>query len=735
MARVSRLASPLQWNIAQKKTAFAARERFLYSYALNVFDFSESFEAGVPVGGAEAIALTERIFSGDSPWLKTCLRMESRPQQTNMALAAARAFSASAALLFEAGTGVGKSLAYLLPGIIFSLLSGKKLVVSTNTIPLQEQILKKDLPICRKLFSRVPELQKYENFKVVLMVGKANYLCGTRLAQALKRHEGIFDGNDGSDTARELLLIRDWAAQPDCTGLREHLPQRVSDEVWEMVNADSAACSRKNCSHKNCFYQRARAALDAANLVVVNHHLLFSLIGAGAVPQGDETGILYPNDFVVIDEAHRVPDVATDYFGVEISSTGLLRLLSRVANAYKKGGVLREYGRNEGLNLIAEAKSAVEDFFSDLRFRFLEKNKTFRFRERDWAQNVCEIPLGKLENKLKQIAQIEERSHAKDEINDFAKRIEAHRLAIRECLELRNAPQNVYWATLGTGKFRTVTLCGKPVDVAKQLAATLFSRKTGIVLSSATLSDGNAMTRFRKRCGADLVDENILSLRENSPFDYEKNMEIFLAKNLPEPDKENGALATEHLAEICAHCVKNVPAGGTLILCTSYEICRALAHGLRERISDASRKILVQGEDFSRQELIARFVAAGNAVLIGTSSFWTGIDVPGAALSQVIITRLPFANPREPLVEARGEWIAENGGKPFFEMSVPDAVLQFRQGIGRLIRKASDRGRIVILDSRMLNKTYGKRFLAALPHSRHCVFMRENFREAITPFE
>ncbi len=699
-----------------------------------VFDFSESFESGVPVGGTEAIALTERIFSGSSAWLKKYLRMEARPQQTNMALAVARTFANASPLLFEAGTGVGKSLAYLLPGIIFSLLSGKKFVVSTNTIPLQEQILKKDLPICRKLFARVPELQKYENFKVVLMVGKANYLCGTRLAQAVKRHEGLFDGNDGSDTASQLSVIRDWAASPDCTGLREHLPQRVSDDVWEMVNADSAACSRKNCSHETCFYQRARAALDAANLVVVNHHLLFSLIGAGAAPQGDESGVLYPNDFAVIDEAHRVPDVATDYFGVEISSTGLLRLLSRIAGAYKRGGVLRQYGKSEGTGLISEAKAATEDFFSDLRFRFLEKNRTFRFRERDWAQNVCEIPLGKLENKLKQIAQVETHSHAKDEINDFAKRIETYRLAIRECLELRNAPKNVYWATVSTGKFRTVTLCGKPVDVAPQLATTLFSRNTGIVLSSATLSDGSSMARFRKRCGADAATANVSSLKEDSPFNYRKNMEIFLGKNLPEPDKENGVLATEHLSDICAHCIGTVPDGGTLILCTSYEICRALAIGLRERLGSADREILVQGEDFSRQELMTRFVSSGNAVLVGTSSFWTGIDVPGSALSQVILTRLPFANPREPLVEARGEWIAENGGKPFFEMSVPDAVLQFRQGIGRLIRKSGDRGRVVILDSRMLNKTYGKRFIAALPHLEYSVFTAENFRDTIPPF-
>ena len=698
-----------------------------------MFDFSESFETGLPVGGTETVALTERIFSGAEPWLKARLKMEARPQQTNMALAAARAFASDSTLLFEAGTGVGKSLAYLIPGLIFSKLSKKKFVVSTLTIPLQEQILKKDLEICRRLFSRVPALERFADFKVVLMLGKQNYLCGTRLAQALKRHEGLFDGSDGSETARQLLMLRDWAAQPGCTGLREHLPQRVDDEVWEMVSADSAACSRKNCSPDFCFYQRSRAALDDADIVVVNHHLLFSLIGAGATPHGDEIGILYPNDFVVLDEAHSVPDVATDYFGTEISSAGLSRLLARVASAYKKGGVLSDYRNADALGLISEARAAAEEFFSDVRFRLLEKNRTSRFREPGWAQNVCELPLGRLETRLKQTAQVETRTHAKDEISDFAKRIEAHRLAIRECLELRDTPKKVYWAAAAANRLRTVSLCGKPVDVAPDLAETLFSRRTSVLLSSATLTDGESMTRFRKSCGADLGAGTAISLKENSPFDYEANMEIFLAKNMPEPDKKNGALETRVMTEICAHCVAGMQAGGTLVLCTSHDTCRALTDGLRRRL-DASRPVFAQGEERSRQELVRLFAEHGNAVLVGTASFWTGIDVPGSALSQLIVTRLPFANPREPIVEARGEWILENGGKPFFEMSVPDAVLHFRQGIGRLIRKSDDRGRVVVLDSRILNKSYGRRFLAALPHRNFSVFTVENFASDIPDF-
>ena len=188
------------------------------------------------------------------------------------------------------------------------------------------------------------------------MLGKHNYLCGTRLAQALRRREGIFDGSDGSESARELRLIRDWAARPGCTGLREHLPQRVSDEVWESVNADSSACSRRHCFPDTCFYQRARAAIGEADIVVVNHHLLFSLVGAGAAPQGDETGILYPNDFAVIDEAHNVPDVATSYFGTEISSAGVQRLLARVASAFKKGGVRRFRARKAGRSSRTRAR-------------------------------------------------------------------------------------------------------------------------------------------------------------------------------------------------------------------------------------------------------------------------------------------------------------------------------------------------------------------------------------------
>ncbi|MCD8283390.1 MAG: ATP-dependent DNA helicase [Opitutae bacterium] len=703
-----------------------------------IFEKAEASATASAFGefASEVLDLTRKVFRTNG-WLRSRLRMENRPQQTRMAESVAETFVDGASLLFEAGTGVGKSLAYLVPGLIYAKLSRKKFVVSTNTILLQEQILKKDLAICRDLFSGVPELHDFAGFKVVLMIGKANYLCGTRLAESLRRREGIFDGSDGSAAAQELKMIRDWWAEEGCTGIREHLPRRVSDDVWESVNADSRACSRKNCTPQTCAYRRARAELERADLVVVNHSLLFSMIDAGAVPQGDAPGVLYANDFVVLDEAHRVPDVATDYFGVETSSYAVQHLLTRILNACRKSGVLAKHGKAELEGLVAEAKDAADVFFNQIRFGFLDKGRqTVRFREPDWLQNVCEIPLGNLENRLKAIAQIEERPTTKDEINDFADDLQEHRLAIRECLELKRAPKYVYWAELGQGARRIVKVSGAPIDVAPQLADALFGRGTSAVLSSATLSDNRGnMSRFRNCCGAGLAGDSVRMGREESPFDYAKNMEIFVSEDCPEQDKhEELGKNVEYNAAVVAHCAKMMPAGGILVLCTSFDFCSKFAKELRKLLSD-EREILVQGEGMMRPELTRRFTHGGNAILIGNHSFWTGIDVPGVALSQVVVPRLPFANPAIPIVEARMEWIKERGGNPFFEMSLPDAVLQFRQGIGRLIRKTTDRGRLILTDSRLLKKAYGKQFLSALPHQKYVRFTRDLLETCIGPWE
>ncbi len=704
-------------------------------------DFDEIFEReidGVPAldfgeFSAEVLDLTRKVFA-QKGWLQKFLKMENRPQQTRMANAVAETFSSGNSLLFEAGTGVGKSLAYLVPGLIFSKLSRKKFVVSTNTILLQEQILKKDLELCRKLFGSVPALKKIADFKVVSMLGKANYLCGTRLAEALRNHDGIFDGSDGSAAAQELKMIKNWWAEENCAGTREHLPKRVSEDVWESVNADSKTCSRKNCSPKNCAYQRARAALENADLVVVNHNLLFALVGAGAAPAAETSGILYPNDFVVLDEAHRVPEIATEYFGARTSSYAIQRLLSRIASATKKNGVLSK-NRGELEAALSFAKEKVEEFFTNIRFEFFKEEKamTRRFRERNWAENLCEIPLGNVEKRLKSIAEVEERVPAKDEINDFAEKIQAHRLAIRECLELKNAPEYVYWAELSAGTRRTISLSGAPIDVAELLAEALFEKGTSAVFSSATLSDSNGeMARFKTCCVADLAGIFVKTGREESPVDYAKNMEIFVAEDCPAP--ENDAENVAYNAEIAANFVNALPSGGTLILSTSFDFCSKIAAELL-KIFGNEREIFVQESGVSRHEITRKFIESGNGILIGNQSFWTGIDVPGSALSQVILTRLPFANPAIPLVEAKIELLRERGKIPFFEMTLPDAEMLFRQGIGRLIRKSNDRGRLILTDSRLVKKPYGKHFLSALPHQKYVRFSKDVLKFLLKNFE
>jgi len=272
-----------------------------------------------------------RIFA-EGGWLQDGLQLEHRPQQEQMARAVAAAMKADEPLLFEAGTGVGKSLAYLLPGIVHAIDQGRQLIVSTNTIALQEQLETKDLPLCRRVFEAAPEMVAYTKFKSTVLVGKSNYLCTTRLANALRDKHELFT----TPEHEELLRIAAWAEVTQ-DGLRHELTPTVSHDVWDLVNADSSSCSRKYCDCEKCFYQRARGRMRQANVIVVNHSLLFAHINAGgAAEKGGARGVLLPDDFVVLDEAHTVPEVATDHFGLRLSSYGTDRLLKHLYNPKTK---------------------------------------------------------------------------------------------------------------------------------------------------------------------------------------------------------------------------------------------------------------------------------------------------------------------------------------------------------------------------------------------------------------
>lgn len=659
--------------------------------------------------------------------LCTALKLEHRPEQDQMARTVAAAMLDDVPLLFEAGTGVGKSLAYLLPGLIHAVDQGRQMIVSTHTISLQEQIEQKDLPICRRVFKANPDLARYADFRSTVLVGKSNYLCPTRLGHALADRATLFADAD----YEELQRIAAWA-ETTPTGLRHDLKPPPKPEVWDAVNADSSSCSRKHCDAEKCHYQRARARLRTAQVVIVNHALLFALINAGgAQAQGADTetrGVLFPDDFLVLDEAHTVPEVATNNFGLSLSSYGVDRALKFLFNPRTKRGLFRKLGGPEAQQLVIDALDASKLFFDFIANKILTPRAIVRIRDHGVAEPILDGPLGALQRLLGRLGDKLEDGRERDEILEQKQRIKGLQAGLTEWLTLGDKG-HVYWAERSGRKQTIVSLRSAPIDVAPELRKHLFGCRTSVVCTSATLAMGGSIGPLAERIGADHAQK----VAVKSPFDFKNHMRVYVASDVPLPTPKEARLALETLTDYIRFCTEKVR-GGTLVLFTSYTDMRAVAMALEPAWRQAGRPFLMQGADLSRTELAHQMRSLGNAVLFGTDSFWTGVDVPGAALSQVIITRLPFDPPTHPITEAQCEHISERGGNPFNELTLPDALIKFRQGIGRLIRSKTDRGSITLLDTRVLAKTYGREFLAALPVNTYERMDRNNRETVFRPF-
>ena len=664
------------------------------------------------------VSLVESIFR-EGGHLQTQLELDHRPQQAAMALATATSLEADQPLFFEAGTGVGKSLAYLIPGILHSIDTERPFIVSSHTISLQEQIRNKELKICRALFERVPELRRYAHFKAALMVGRGNYCCSTRLNNALKEAQSgqteLFPAEGREDLAR----LASWAATSR-DGLLQELSPAPLPDVWDAVNADSSTCSRKNCDPALCFYQRARKQLLSANCIVLNHSLLFSLINAGMPPKGETRGILLPEDSVVIDEAHRIPAIATDHFGLHLSSFAVDRALKRLYNPRKNRGLLRKFGQSWDQDAIANAIDANREFFASIAETLLLKHPIRRIHEPDFCEDLLSGPLKEVAERLGAIIQAIDDERAQEELRDHRRRILGYRDAVGGFIQCAEE-DHVHWVERSGKRGQIVTLRTAPLDVAPYLREAIFSRSTAAILTSATLSNGRRIDDFAEKTGGEAAEAQI----ESSPFDYEQNCRIFIATDSPAPEPGRGRLDLDYLANMICWCVRNVT-GGSLVLFTSHHDLRQVRERCEPFFHKLKRPLLSQGHGRARSDITRRFAEAGNGALFGTDSFWTGVDVPGPALSQVILTRLPFENPSHPVSEARSESIRNRGGNPFAEMVIPEAIVKFRQGMGRLIRRQEDAGNIVILDSRILTKSYGREFLDALPKRTFERFNRDN---------
>ena len=669
------------------------------------------------------------VFAADGPLARALPGFAPRPQQIRMAEEVGLALAAGRHLVVEAGTGVGKSLAYLVPAILWTTGAARgdaprRIVVSTFTRALQEQLARKDLPLLERLFDPLGIPVRH-----ALLMGGENYLCVQRL-DLMTREPGLA----GAGNHREILADLGRHAATAASGLRSEIPFAVPDDLWAAVRRDRDVClGPRGPFWDACLYRRDLVRAREAEIVVVNHALFFLDLALGG-------RILPPHDAVILDEAHRAEEAAAAQFGATLGRSSVARLLREIAPAGRgarrprkthPGGITFDPAvRDAALAVGREADLFFVDVgrvAADLAAR---RGRGARPGRDSAAPASTRLPSGalpgdRLRGPLLALAEdLEAQGRATADPGSAASlqtlALRARDLWLRLDLFLRQSRDDmVYWAEPDAGRDGTATLRAAPIEVGTQLRTRLFESGRTVVMTSATLTAAGSFAHIRHRLGLTAAAEAALG----SPFDYGRQALLYLPDRMPDP----ASAPHEYASAVADQCGALIEAsdGGALVLFTSYALLRRVHEALRPESERLGLALHRHTPDGTATALLEEFRAGRRGVLLGAMTFWQGVDVPGEALRLVIITRLPFDIPDHPVAEARNEAIRARGGDPFVEDSLPEAILTFRQGFGRLIRSHDDRGVVAVLDPRVHTRGYGGAFLESLPACRRTPSIEE----------
>ena len=691
----------------------------------------------------------KNYFSKDGILAKEIKGFEYRQEQEEMAQYIQEAINEDKKIIVEAGTGTGKTLAYLIPAIKWAVVNKKKVIIATNTINLQEQLLLKDIPLAKSIIK--------DEFSYVLVKGRNNYVC-KRLFNELALGKNIDIETFSIEAREQIEYILKWGNKTK-TGDKAELPFEVYPDVWELVQSTTELCLGKKCPYrKECFYMKTRMEKMEADILISNHHVFFADLNVRAETDFDSEYLILPRyDMVIFDEAHNIESVARSYFSVEVSKISFTRLLNRIyqrknKRKKEKSALIRVEDTVDEKNLedseqyiyllntlkeeISILQNIGDEYFDEIR-KIYETNteapikkslNNFEMTKSRFLENLREkkdifqSKLADFSNLMMSFNNvIDEEKDKNPEVINFNNHLKMFKAYIDSFKFINSFEDDnyIYWLDINS-KRTNVVLTATPLNIAQKLSTVLFDNLDRLVFASATIVVNGSFDYFKKSLGLD--EEDCIEAIIKSPFDYNEQMSVYIPSDIQDSENIN-AFVSDASRFILNILLKTN--GKAFILFTSYTMLNQIYYSISKKLIDKGFEVFLHG-DKPRSQLIKEFKEAENPILFGTTSFWEGVDVQGENLSNVIITKLPFLVPTDPVVSAISKKIEENGGNSFTDFQLPEAIIKFKQGVGRLIRKKTDSGNIFILDSRILKKRYGSLFINALPSQKNIKILEKD---------